>query len=79
MSMETTRELLDEIERVLHLQFDADTADLVERVRERWARLAREKSYWKRRCGRYERGLDAFAERYSGKKLPPPKKGRGTA
>jgi hypothetical protein len=79
MSERTTKELLERIEEVLHLHFEAEAAEFVERVRERWAKLAAERRYWRRRCGKYERGLDAFAERYADVKMPPPKKGRGTA
>ena len=75
----TTAKLLDELERRLHLNFDGESAELIELLRVRWSRLAREKTYWKRKCGKYERGLDAFLERYSDVKMPPPKKGRGTA
>jgi hypothetical protein len=79
MGERTTRELLERIEKALHLHFEAEAAEFVEQVRGRWNNLVKEKRYWQRRCGKYERGLDAFAERYSDEKMPPPKKGRGTA
>jgi len=73
----TTISLLEQIELALHRHLDAETAELVDTIRERWMGLAREKTYWKCRCGKYENALDRFAERYSGKKMPPPAKGAG--
>jgi len=72
-----TKDLLDQIETVLHRRFDADTADLVETVRDRWLKLRAEKDYWKRRCLRYERACDRAFERLFAKESAPSKDGAG--
>lgn len=55
---ETTPELLEKIEMVLHRNFDAEAAEWVERVRLRWSKLKEEKRYWHCRCTRFEKRLE---------------------
>jgi len=61
----TTLELLHEIEMALHRYFQAEEAEIVERVRVRWLKLKEEKRYWHCRCTKFEKRFDRLHDQKS--------------